>query len=100
LRSTRLAAADPWIGKTMQQIELELLEVLQCARAEYDDLTRQYLGALRDVRDIGLDNVDGNLAHAGSQQTHRAMRLALGRYSVALKRFNQLVVHRQLPPPE
>ena len=100
MRSTRPAAAGPWIGKTIQQIELELLEALQCARAEYDDFTGKYLAAVREVQDIGLDNVDGSLAHAGSQQTHRAMRLALDRYAVALKRFNQLVVHRQLPSPE
>ena len=92
--------SKPWIGKTRQQIELELLEALQCARAEYDDLTRKYLTAVHEVADIGLDNVDGNLAHAGNRQTHRAMMRALDRYSVALKRFNQLVVHGTLPPAE
>ena len=100
MHSTRPAAADSRSGKTIQEIELELLEALQCARAEYDELTRKYLAAVRDVQDIGLENVDGSLAHAGSQQTHCAMRLALGRYAVTLKRFNQLVVHRQLPSPE
>src|SRR5438045_3818076 len=86
-----------WQGKTRRQVEFELLEAVQFARAEYDELTAKYLAAQREAGDIGTGTTDGNFAQARSLEIHHALKLAQDRYAVALKRFHRVVVDRKSP---
>jgi len=86
-----------WEGKTRAKIESELMEALQHARAKYEDLSREHSRLVEESRDIGADNRDGNLILKRSTESHRALQLALEEYQEALKRFDRVVVGRELP---
>jgi len=92
-----LTVSMAWEGKTRQEVERELLETLEDARERYEGLRRQYTRMFTEAADPGVASSDGTLLLAQSLKAHPAVREALERYSVALKRFGQVVIYRKLP---
>jgi hypothetical protein len=72
---------DPWKDKTRQQIEQELLDNEAMALAH----------------NIALGEADRALAVAQVARTHAVLTEAPAKYTLALNRFAQLVVHREMP---
>ncbi len=86
-----------WNGKTREEVEQELMETMETARAEYQGLHERYQTAMHLVQDIGLSHADGVDTLRGARGTHRQMMAARVRYDLALKEFNRVVVHRMKP---
>jgi len=72
-----------WAGKTRLEIERELLQAVEQARARYEDLDREHLRMLDLVREIGLGNQDGTIMLARSLEQHRAVQAAIEDYRTA-----------------
>ncbi len=90
---------DPsrWEGKTLEEIEQELMEDMETARVDYQNLHRRYRNAMELVQDIGLWHGNGTDTLRSMRGTHRQMMAARVRYDLALKEFNRVVVHRMKP---
>ncbi len=86
-----------WNGKTRVEVEQELMEVMEAARVEYQDLHRRYRNAMDLLQDIGLWHGDGVDTLRNMRGTHRQMMAARVRYDIALKEFNRVVVNRMKP---
>ena len=86
-----------WGGKTQLQMERELLEAVERARARYEGLDQEHSRMVNEIQDGGLVGSDGTLALAQSKEKHRAVQSAVEEYRKALKRFHRLVVDRKLP---
>ena len=86
-----------WNGKTRIQIERELLEAVEEARARYEDLDQEHSRMLNEAHDIGLGGPDGTLVLARSLKKYAEVQAAIEDYRTALKRFHRVVVDRKLP---
>ncbi len=87
-----LMASD---GTNRRRIERELLEAVQLASAQYEDLSRKHSQALDDA--WAAEGRDGNLLLARCLQMQPAAQEALEQYVVALSRFSELVLNRRSP---
>jgi len=75
--------------------ERELLQIVQLAGAQYEDLSRKHFQALKEAYATG--NRDGQLLLERCLQIQSTTEEALEEYVIALKRFSELVLNRKLP---
>jgi hypothetical protein len=81
--------------RTRRIKERELLETVQLASARYQDLSRKHSQALEEA--YATESRDGSLLLERCLQMQSTVEEALDEYAIALKRFSELLLNRELP---